>query len=658
MKENYVTDFSYLKVAVRPRSPKFFKKLSSFFMKHGKVPFVKIIAILLKSGIPKHGIKRYPEYLLKLKDGIRLATDIYVPKEVFKKKSKCPTMLVRLPYWKESLSILGYVYASYGFVTLIQDIRGTGHSDGFNYYLFTEREDGLETLEWISKQYWYNGKIGMAGGSYFGITQLALSWDNKLLTCIIPAVTSTRNLWKNNGGLQMHGLTTSIYRIMVNIVSHYDAPEVDTLTNLMQERYLNPRYALYNDPIKKVTRIKLSQLKGKTIKEVQDLLVAYYNVDYFDPTKRNLKIYFQFLNDFLITRGLEKDTKKMPGFLEMDTKKFSQPAFMLAGWQDMFFEKQLEDFLEIKTKAIGEAGKYSKMIIGSWAHGALGHPESWIRNAGLPTFYREVVNLKWNRYWLMDNKKAFPDIDNPSIKYWVMGKNIWRYTESWPPKNIEHKKLYIHSQGNANSIRGDGILNFKVPDEEPKDEFRFDPMNPVITKGGRNLGIVMGARNQKDAEKRNDVLVYSTELLEKGVEVTGPVRMILYASSSAIDTDFMVKLVDVYPRGKAINILDAGVRARYRNGEDNPSCIEPNKVYKFEIKLGNTSNYFREGHQIRIEITSSNFPRFDINSNLGGKGKPRDYVIANQQIYHNRNYPSHLIIPIFKENLKKLTFGL
>ncbi|MFX1573822.1 MAG: CocE/NonD family hydrolase [Promethearchaeota archaeon] len=654
MKENYVTDFSYLKVAVKPKFPKFIKKISSFFMKHGKVPFVKIIAILLRSGIPKHGIKRYPEYMLKLKDGTRLATDVYVPKEVFKKKRKCPTMLVRLPYWKESLSILGYAYASYGFICCIQDIRGTGHSDGFNYYLFTEREDGLETLEWISKQYWYNGKIGMTGGSYFGITQLALSWDNDLLTCIIPAVTSTRNLWKDNGGLQIHALTTSIYRIMVNIVSHYDAPEVDTLTDLMKERYLNPKYALYNDPINKKARIKLSQLKGKTIKEVQDLLVAYYKVENFKPTKRNFNTYFKFLNDFLITRGLEKDTKKMPGFLEMDTQRFSQPAFMLAGWYDMFFEKQLKDFLEIKAKAIGKSGKFSKMIIGSWAHGAPGRPESMFRNAGMQRFYREIVNLNWNRYWLMDNKKAFPDINNPSIKYWVMGKNIWRYTESWPPKNIEYKKLFIHSQWTANSIKGDGILNFKQPDEEPEDNYAFDPLNPVITRGGRNLGILMGARNQRDAEKRNDVLIYSTDPLEKGVEVTGPVSMILYASSSAIDTDFMVKLVDVYPRGKAINILDAGIRARYRHGEETPKLLDPNKTYKFEINLGNTSNYFRIGHRIRIEITSSNFPRFDINSNLGGEGKSGEYKVANQKIYHTQNYASYLNIPIFKENLKIL----
>ena len=435
---------------------------------------------------------------------------------------------------------------------------------------------------------------------------------------------------------------------MVNIASHREKPPVDTLTELMQERYLNPKFALYNDPIKKKSGIKLSQLKGKTLKEVQDLLVAFYNVKNFDSSKRNLKIYFKFLNDFLITRDLDKDSYKMSGFLDMDSKKFSQPAYMLAGWQDMFFEQQLRDFLEIKENASGDARKYSKLVIGSWAHAAIGHPESKLRNAGLLLFYKEFINFKWNRYWLMDDKNAFPEINRPSIKYWVMGKKIWRYIEQWPPDNIEYKKLYIRSNGKANSIKGDGILNFEEPKDETEDTYIFDPMNPVITKGGRNLGILNGAHKQKDAEKRKDVLVYSTKPLEKGLEITGLVKMILYASSSAKDTDFMVKLVDVYPRGKAINILDAGIRTRFRNGENNPSLIESETVYNYEIELGNTSNYFRKGHRIRIEVTSSNFPRFDINSNLGGESQYGDYLVAEQRVYHSEKYPSHLIIPVLK----------
>ncbi len=648
MRENHVTSLSYLKVPIRPQLPNFAWKLIKKIVRYGSVPLAKILGSLLGLGYAKNGVKRYPETFIRLNDGVKLATDIYVPKNIYRRNGKCPTILVRLPYWKDIFSFLGYGYASYGFVTIIQDIRGTGHSNGFNYYLFTEREDGLETLEWISKQYWYNGKIGMVGASYFGITQLALSWENKYLTCITPAVTSTLNLWKNNGGLQIHALTTSIYRIMVNIVAHREIPQVQTLTKLMYERFLNPKYALFNDPIKKKSRISLSQLKGKSIKEIQDLLIAYYNVKNFDPAKRSYNVYFKFLNDFLITRGLDKDTYKMSGFLEMNTSKLSQPVFMLAGWQDMFLEKQMKDFFEIKEKATGDARKYSRILIGPWAHAAIGHPESKLKNAGLLSFFKGFINLKWNQYWLWDDKNIFPDINKPSIKYWVTGKNLWRYTEDWPPRNIKSQKLYIHSGGKANSIKGDGTLNFEEPSDEIEDIYTFDPMDPVITKGGRNLLILKGAQNQKDAAKRKDVLVYTTKPLEKGVEITGPVKMVIYASSSAKDTDFMIKLVDVYPRGKALNILDAGIRARYRDGDSNPSLIEPEKIYKYEIELGNTSICFRKEHRIRIEITSSNFPRFDINSNLGGESNPEEYLVAEQKIYHSKDYPSHLIIPIFK----------
>jgi predicted acyl esterase len=650
---SYATNYSYLKLAVRPRFPKIIQKLMFFLMRYGSLPIVKILGSFFGHGFPKYGVKRYPEYMLSLKDGTRLATDIYVPKNIFKKRGKCSTILIRLPYWKDSLSILAYTYASYGYVVVMQDIRGCAHSEGFNFYLFNEREDGLETLEWIKKQYWYNGKIGMAGASYFGLTQLVLSWDNEILTCISPAISSTLNLWRDNGGLELNSLTTSIYKIMVNIVANKETPAVDILTREMQERYLNPKSVLFNDKIDfQEEKLRLSELKGKNLEQIQEIMINHYKVNYFSPNKKNYKIYFKFLNDFLINRNFIKDDKRMSGFLDLNMQKFSQPAFLLAGWQDMFLEKQLEDFLDIKANATGFARNHSKIIIGSWAHAAVGHPDSVIFNAGILGFFKELINLKWFDYWLQGNKDAFREINKPSIKYWVMGKNIWRYTEVWPPKNVKYGKLYLHSNGNANSIRGDGRLDFQEPEDEWEDAYLFDPMNPVITKGGRNLGILKGARNQKDAEKREDVLVYSSEKLKKGIEITGNVEILLYAASSAKDTDFMVKLVDVFPNGIAYNILDAGIRARYRDGENHRSLIKPGEIYKYRIKLGNTSNYFRENHRIRIEITSSNFPRFDINSNLGGEKNDKGYIIANQKIYHNNRYSSHLILPIYMKNEK------
>lgn len=646
MKENsYVTTYKYLEVKVKPGIPPLLIKIIRKLMNPLFSVVIKILGPALGFGRVKNNVYKFPETIVKLKDGTELATNVILPKGVFKNRGKCPTILVRLPYWKDGMySIFGPAFASYGYAVVMQDVRGCAHSQGFNIFLMADRQDGLETLEWISKRFWFNGKLGMMGGSYFGMTQLVLSWQNDLLTCIAPSISCVSNLWKGHGGLQIHGLTTSIYRIMINISSQREEPIVDLLTNEIQERFLNPKAALYNDPIKNDdNRIKLTDLKGKSLTEILEILASHYNMEKIDPSKRNFKQYFKFVNEFLITRTLEKDGDKMAGLLEIDYKKFAQPAFIQGGWQDMFIEHQLKDFLDIKANATGN-GKKSKMVIGDWAHGAKGHPEG-----SMISFIKYFLNKSWYEYWLKNIEEAYSNIsERPSIKYWVNGRNAWRYTENWPPENIQIKKLYIHSEGWANSINGNGALSFDEPNGEFEDRFIFNPMNPVITRGGRNLGLLKGAQDQTDAEKREDVLVYSTEPLEKGIEVTGAIKMILHASSSATDTDFTVKLVDVYPNGKAINILDAGIRARFREGEENPSLIEPGKVYEYEINVGNTSNYFRPEHRIRIEISSSNFPRFDINSNMGGEGKPGEYKMADQRIFHDKEHPSHLLIPIFR----------
>ncbi|MHA1337791.1 MAG: CocE/NonD family hydrolase [Promethearchaeota archaeon] len=644
MKKEHVTNHWELKLDVKPTAPPPLVILGRKSIKYIGSLLVKILGPILGFGRAKHKVVEYPELFLKMKDGTRLATSVYVPKKVYKKKLKAPTILIRLPYWKDGVyKIFGYAFASYGYVLIMQDCRGCAHSEGFNFFLQTEREDGLETLEWIKKQYWYNGKIGMAGGSYFGMTQLCVSWDNDLLTCIAPAICSISNLWRGYGGLKIHSLTISIYRIMINISANREKPLVDILTKEILELYTNPKYALYNDPIEKKGKyLKFSDFKGKTAEECVDLLAEFYKIPKWDLSKRNFKIYFKFLDDFL---KLEKDIENMPGLLDLDMSKWSQPAFIQAGWQDMFIEQQLKDFIRLKEYSDNENIKASRMVIGPWAHADKGHPEG-----SMIDFLKYFLNLHWYRYWLDDKKDSYPDIDKPAIKYWTIGKNDWDYTDIWPPANISYKRIYLHSNGNANSLKGDGILSFQEPGEDEKpDKYIFDPMNPVITGGGRNLGIKKGCFNQKKIEKRKDVLVYTSEILSKPIQITGPVKMELYASSSAKDTDFMVKLVDVYPKGKALNVIDGGIRARFRNGENKPpSLIEPNKIYKYEINVGNISILFRKGHRIRVEISSSNFPRFDINSNMGGEGKPGDYKIAHQTIYHDKEHPSCLILPIFK----------
>ncbi len=651
-KENYITTFAYLKIPVRSTIPPLLNRIIRRLMAHGVVPLIRILGGFLGLGFSLKGVKRFPEYMLELSDGTRLATDIYLPKNAYKRKMKCPTILIRLPYWKDTFNYLAYAYAMHGYAVVLQDIRGCAHSEGFNLYLLADRRDGLEVLRWISQRFWYNGKLAMNGGSYFGLTQLCVAFDNEnLLTCISPAVCSSLNLWMYNNGLEIHSLTTAIYRILINITVNSEAPEVDILTKEMQERWLNPKKALFNDKMEKNEIImKFSDFDHLDLEHKKAKIIENYTSKSIDFKKRNYTIYLRYLNDFLINRKIDKDTHRMLGLLEYGPEKISQPIFMIAGWQDMFFEHQLKDFLEIKEKTSGTINTHSKMIIGPWAHAEIGHPESTLFNAGIIMFYRQFVNKSWFDYWLKEDKTALPDIEKPSIKYWVMGRNVWRYDDFWPPKEVRSKELYLHSEGSANSVKGDGKLNYYSPKEELPDTYIFNPMNPVITRGGRNLGILKGAHDQKDAEKREDVLVYSSEPLTKGIEITGTIRMILYASSSTRDTDYMVKLVDVFPNGKAINILDSGIRARFRNGMEKPSLLNSDEIYQYSFELGNTSNFFRKGHRIRIEITSSNFPRFDINSNLGGKGRHGDYLKATQKIYHDNNHPSHLIVPIYSKS--------
>jgi putative CocE/NonD family hydrolase len=252
----------------------------------------------------------------------------------------------------------------------------------------------------------------------------------------------------------------------------------------------------------------------------------------------------------------------------------------------------------------------------------------------------------WFDHWLRGPENEALKI--PMIRIFILNTNTWRNFNSWPPK-VKETKFYLHSKGNANSRLGDGSLSRSPSGEEQPDSYDFNPLKPCPTTGGRNLSIDNGQKDQSKLEKRSDILVYTSEKLQEGLELIGEVKLIFYAASSAKDTDFMVKLVDVFPNGKrALNVLDEGVRARFRTGDlENPSLLEPYKIYKYEINLGSTAIYFPKGHCIRLEISSSNFPRFDINSNLAGETNKDGYKIAHQTIFHDSTNSSYLLLPIF-----------
>ncbi|NHJ21675.1 MAG: CocE/NonD family hydrolase [Candidatus Lokiarchaeota archaeon] len=607
--------------------------------------------------LPENDVRRVKEVLIELEDGGKLATDVYLPKYIYDKKGKEATILLRLPYWKNRLSILGYFLASKGYVAVIQDIRGCASSSdyGTNSLYIYERKDGLDTLRWITKRFWYNGKIGMWGLSYLGITQLAVSWDNdNLITCLNPIHSSFSNVFWHPKGLYPIGLSGAVYLIMLSTATMKNLSSMDfdkwDKNGLYKKLIFNPSNSFYNEPLK-IKKPKLSDLASiESPKYIIKLMNSVYKTN-VDVSKKDQGSFLSLIKKIFYDRELLQNYDLSPYVFGLDYK-FNSPMLFIGGWYDMFIEHMMRDVMLIQETAPNFFKDKFKMIIGPWSH--INMEKLFIKPLKYSnlkddfTFFKTILPFWWYDSCLKGESSKLPE--TPPIKAFILNKNVWRPFTKWPPSSA-NLNLYMHSNGKGNSSLGDGVLSKNLPEQEASDIFQFDPSDPVITKGGRNLFLLSGPQDQTTIEKRDDVLVYTTKSLEKGLEIIGEVKIILFASTTAEDTDFMVKLVDVYPNDKkAINILDSGIRTRYLNGDlDNPSFITPYKIYKYEIAIGTTAIYFPKKHKIRVEISSSNFPRFDVNSNLAGKKSEKKYEIATQTIYHDKEYPSHLILPIFSE---------
>ena len=340
--------------------------------------------------------------------------------------------------------------------------------------------------------------------------------------------------------------------------------------------------------------------------------------------------------------------------IEESHAEIEVPAFNFGGWYDIFLGGTIRNYVRMsKLGATEDARRGQKLVIGPWIHG--GSPASvsgdynfGTRAAALALDLQGQI-LSHYDYWLKGEDNGF--VDQPPVRIFVMGENVWRYEDGWPLERAVDTKYYLRSGGKANTLNGDGALSLDSPNSEPPDVFAYNPLDPAPTRGGQlccdPAFMASGAYDQRPVEARPDVLVYSTPPLERDTEVTGPVRVTLYASSSAKDTDFTGKLVDVYPDGYARNLTDGIIRARYRKPRSAASLIQPGQVYEYDIDLWATSNLFKKGHQIRVEISSSNFPRFDRNTNTGEPiGTDGDFVSALQTVHHTAEYPSHITLPV------------
>ena len=570
----------------------------------------------------------------KMRDGTTLRANIYRPIG----EGQWPVLLTRLPYGKDFPSGSSVMdpsqVARRGYVVIVQDTRGRSASEGAWDPMRNEALDGVDTIEWASKLPYSNGKVGMYGASYFGFTQWSAAIHQPpALKAMVPFITWNDPL---NGVLFRGGAfelgTGASWQLMMGIDvllrRHYGDPDPRNfgraLYMLTKEMDVLGSQGYWSLPLKEFGPLKSTGVSS-TFFESFDYPM---NREHADP---------------LTIMGKHENV--------------TVPTLNVGGWYDIFLKDTIENFRIMREQGSTPEARQSKLLIGPWTHGGVSNPIGemnfgFASSAALIDLQVDFVSLqvRWFDHFLKGRDTGM--LQEAPIKLFVMGANVWRDEQEWPLARAVETRFYLHSSGHANSLNGNGVLNTSKPEAETSDHYTYDPANPVITRGGALLmspEFPGGPFDQRTTESREDVLVYSTPVLEGDVEVTGPITVHLWAVSSAPDTDFVARLVDVHPNGYAQNLTDGIIRARYHKfaSGEKPSLIEPGKVYEYEIDLWATSNVFKKGHRIRLDVTSSNFPRWDRNPNTGhGFGVDAELAIAQQTILHNSEHASYVVLPL------------
>jgi len=535
---------------------------------------------------------------IMMRDGVETSADIYRPDA----EGKFPVILVRTPYDNSRDIRNGAFFAKRGYIYITQDVRGRGDSDGRFYPLLNEAKDGYDTHQWIGLQEWCNGKIGTLGGSYLGWTQVtAATLQSPYYRAMIPQVTPPDpflNFPIQNGALMLTSLEW---------VAMIDGRSMQNITPVNWKN-------LYDQ----LPLVTLDNKAGRNSLFWKDWIAHYSWDDYWDKQSYQEKLW-----------------------------KTGIPAIHMSGWYDDDLIGTLMNFTNMYSHGLTTGKeKYQKMIIGPWPHAF-----NTYRKMGRFDYGKDAIidinnlYLRWFDYWLKDKDTGI--LEDAPVKIFIMGDNVWRDEREWPLKQTVYTKYYFHSGGKANTLEGDGTLNTTMPGNEEPDSYVYDPASPTpfiyiptVMQLGTN-------EDMRDIEKRDDVLCYTSDILKKDLEVTGPLTVKLYASSDAKDTDFFARLVDVLPDGYAMRVNDGIVRTRFRNSYRKPELIEPGKVYEYTIDLWATSLVFKKGHRIRVEITSSAFPKFARNLNTGDiPGFSSEMKKAHQTIFHSAEYPSHIVLPV------------
>jgi len=583
--------------------------------------------------------------MMPMRDGIRLATDIYRPKT----DKKVPIIFSRTPYnfnswgdgerrtWtaKKALEVVkrGYAY-------VVQNERGRYYSEGEWDILGVPLTDGYDAFSWMKDQSWSNGKVGTIGCSSTAEWQMAVgALDHPSHAAMVAqgygagvgriGDINEQGNWYRGGAEQMlffswlYGVEHDKFKPRIPAgATQEDLIRISRFYDLAPE---NPKIdmaeALSHLPIQDI----LKNINGKH--EIFDKMIV---------RKPNDKAWFE-------------------GGIYHDDMELGVPSFWFASWYDVSITPNLALFNHVRNNTKDKAIRDNQyLVIAPTLHCRYTRAtENTIvgeRSVGDARLNYDEQIYGWFDLWLKGEKNDFKD-KTPRVQYYTMGSNKWQSSETWPPENAKLTTYYLNSDGRANSLYGDGKLTTAKASNDSPDSFTYDPMNPVPSYGGNvcctGNAIKGGSFDQQQMETRNDILVYTSDVLQEGVEITGFIESTLYVSSDAKDTDFTIKLIDVYPDGSAYNLDETIQRVRYREGYDKEVFMEKDKVYKVDLTPMSTSNYFKIGHKIRIEISSSNFPRFARNLNTGGNNYDEKVgVIANNKIHHSSEHPSQIRLPI------------
>ena len=568
---------------------------------------------------------------VEVRDGTLLRADVYRLDD----NNRHPAILTRTPYHRQTsfdMSFLSYLDAVLaGYAIVIENQRGTYDSGGQSglgdVSLTVEGPDGYDTVEWIASQKWCDGNVGTCGGSYMGLNQWITARENPPhLKAMAPWISGSGGAEpsRNNGIVNLGVALNWLLRMAVEAIDRQEklGRDVSSIRALLNDAVNSPEVVYNYLPLKDVPHFNFEGIREMWTSRI--LNSSRDTPEYFEQTRTPYE-------------------------------KVNVPCFHVSGWYDFYPSGTLGHFLNMQEKGGSALARQSQhVLMGPWVHHG---PTQW-GDAGTLGFGSSATkvgsqlgeyNLAFFNKYLRGMK-----VDLPAIRYFVMGKNVWRTADTWPPPQTKWQRFFLHSRGHANSAAGDGLLSRDEPDAELFDSYIYNPHFPVLTTGCRGhhqlARFAPSPQEQSPVERRDDVLCYTTPELKEDVEVTGPLKLHLFAASSARDTDFTAKLVDVYPDRSAYNVVCDGItRARYRKSLFKPELLTPGEINEYVINLEAVSQLFRKGHRIRIDVASSSFPEYDRNMNTGNDvGEDERGISAKQSIYHQTGYTSYIDLPVIE----------